>query len=82
MLSNTTVSKLHEIKLSVMAASFQKQLDTTVSAELGFGERFDLLVDAEWTSRKNNRLKRLDSAFPGACLEDISTTRTGSWTRL
>ena len=75
MLSNTTVSKLHEMKLSVMAASFQQQLDTSASAELGFEERFGLLVDAEWVSRKNNRLKRLirkaDYAFPGACLEDI-----------
>ena len=75
MLSNTTVSKLHEMKLSVMAASFQQQLDTSVSAELGFEERFGLLVDAEWASRKNNRLKRLirkaDYAFPCACLEDI-----------
>ena len=34
-----------------------------------------MLVDAEWTSRKNHRLKRLirkaDYTFPNACLEDI-----------
>ena len=75
MLSNNTVSKLHEMKLSVMATSFQKQLDDNAVASLSFEERFGLLVDAEWTSRKNNRLKRLirkaDYVFPGACLEDI-----------
>ena len=75
MLSNNTITKLNEMKLSVMAASFQKQLDDRACAELNFDDRFGMLVDAEWTSRKNNRLKRLirkaDYSFPGACLEDI-----------
>lgn len=75
MLDNNTVSKMHEMKLSVMAASFQKQLGQSDFANMSFEERFGLLVDAEWTARKNNRLKRLvrnaDYAFPGACLEDI-----------
>lgn len=75
MLQNTTVSKLHEMKLGNMAASFQEQLDDRAMAELSFEDRFGLLVDAEWTSRKNNRLKRLihkaDFAFPQACLEDV-----------
>jgi len=75
MLQNNTVSKLHEMKLGVMAASFQKQLDDKAAAELCFEDRFAMLVDAEWTSRKNNRLKRLirkaDYTFPGACLEDV-----------
>lgn len=60
MLSNCTVSKLHEMKLSVMATSFQKQLDENAVASLSFEEDFGLLVDAAWTSRKNNRLKRLN----------------------
>lgn len=75
MLDNNTVSKLHEMKLSVMAVAFQKQLGDSTAAELSFEERFGLLVDTEWASRKNNRLKRLirkaDYAFPGASLEDI-----------
>jgi len=75
MLQNNTVAKLHEMKLSVMAMSFQKQLADNVAAELNFEERFGILVDAEWTARKNNRLKRLirkaDYPFPGACLEDV-----------
>ena len=75
MLDNNTVSKLHEMKLSVIAAAFQRQLRENNFKEMSFEERFGLLVDAEWTARKNNRLKRLvrnaDYAFPGACLEDI-----------
>ena len=75
MLGNNTVSKLHEMKLSVMAASFQKQLADSAASGLSFEERFGLLVDAEWASRKNNRLKHLirkaDYAFPGASLEDV-----------
>lgn len=75
MLQNNTISKLHEMKLSTMAGSFQKQMDDKATAELSFEDRFGMLVDAEWTSRKNNRLKRLirkaDYTFPNACLEDI-----------
>jgi len=75
MLNNATVSKLHEMKLGVMAASFQNQMKDQAFSEISFEERFGLMVDAEWASRKNNRLTRLmraaDYAFPNACLEDI-----------
>lgn len=75
MLDNNTVRKLHEMKLSAMAAAFQKQLQDNSFADMSFEERFGLLADAEWTARKNNRLKRLirsaDYAFPNACLEDV-----------
>jgi len=75
MLDNNTISKLHEMNLSIMAAAFQKQLGKGSIAEMSFEERFGLMVDAEWTARKNNRMKRLirnaDYALPNACLEDI-----------
>lgn len=75
MLNHNTVSKLQEMKLSTMATFFQKQLADNTAAELSFEDRFGMLVDAEWTARKNNRLTRLirkaDYAFPNACLEDI-----------
>jgi len=75
MLNNTTAGKLHEMKLSVMATTFQKQLNDKEISELSFEERFGILVDAEWTARKNNSLKRLirkaDYVFPDACLEDV-----------
>jgi DNA replication protein DnaC len=75
MLDNNTVRKLHEMKLSAMAAAFQKQLQDSSFADMLFEERFGMLADAEWTARKNNRLKRLirsaDYAFQNACLEDV-----------
>ena len=75
MLNDTTVTKLHEMKLSVMAQSFREQLKGTDLTTLSFEERFGLLVDAEWTSRKNNRLSRLIKnagfAFNDACVENI-----------
>ena len=75
MLDNNTISKLHEMKLSVMASAFQKQLEDSAMSELPFEERFGLLVDKEWAARKNNRLARLiknaNYAFPDAAIEDI-----------
>lgn len=75
MLNNTTVTKLHEMKLSMMAQAFRDQLEDPGLAEMPFEERVGLLVDAEWITRKNNRLKRLiknaDFPFHDACVEDI-----------
>jgi DNA replication protein DnaC len=75
MLDNNTVSKLREMKLSVMAKAFLQQLEIQGHTELSFEERFGLMVDAEWTSRKNNSMKELirraNYSSPGACLEDI-----------
>jgi DNA replication protein DnaC len=75
MLSNNTVSKLREMRLSVMAKAFQQQLEMNDRTDLSFEERFELIVDTEWTSRKNNRMKELirraNYAVSGACLEDV-----------
>ena len=75
MLSNTTISKLREMRLSVMAEAFQQQLEMNGRTDLSLEECFGLMVDAEWTSRKNNRMKELirraNYAIPGACLEDV-----------
>jgi DNA replication protein DnaC len=75
MLNNNTASKLMEMKMSVMAHSFEKQILDTAISSLSFEERFGLLVDSEYTARKNNRLKRLirnsNYAIPDACLEDV-----------
>jgi len=75
MLSDNTVSKLHEMRLSVMAKMFRNQLSDSSFASLSFEERFGLTVDAEWATRKTNRLTRLIKSagydFPGACIENI-----------
>jgi len=75
MLDNNTVSKLREMKMSVMATAFQRQLSDKAVSELSYEERVGLMVDAEWTSRRNNRLDRLlrsaGFSMPEACVEDI-----------
>ena len=75
MVNEATLSRLYEMKLSAMAASYRLQMDDNGIHKLSFDERFGLLVDTEWTARKNNRLKRLicsaDFPISGACIEDI-----------
>lgn len=75
MLNEATVQKLIEMRLTVMADAFRDQSKDTTFAELSFEERLGLLVDAEWSRRKSNRLQKLihdaDFHFPGACVEDI-----------
>ena len=75
MLDNNTATKLRDMKLSVMATAFQGQIENKSITELSFEERIGMIVDAEWTSRKNNRLTRLIKnagfSMPEACLEDI-----------
>ena len=75
MLNNSTASKLCDMRLSVMSTAFTEQLSNKTMSELSFEERVGLMVDAEWTSRKNNRQTRLirgaGFSMPEACLEDI-----------
>jgi DNA replication protein DnaC len=75
MLDNTTISKLQDMKLSVMATAFQRQFADKSTSALSFEERVGLMVDAEWIARKNNRLKHLlrsaGFSIPEACVEDI-----------
>ena len=75
MLSNKTVRKLHEMRLSVMAEAFSAQLENTQFQAVSFEDRFAMLVDAEWSAQKSNRLTRLirnaGYADPAACVENI-----------
>lgn len=75
MINENTVSKLNEMRLTAMADSFRDQLKDNSFQELSFEERFGLIVDLEWSRRKNNKLARLikkaDFRFPNACIEDV-----------
>ena len=75
MLDNNTISKLHEMRLSVMAQSFDEQIKNGCFSEMSFEERFGMIVDSEWSARKSNRLTRLiqkaNYSIPGACIENI-----------
>ena len=59
MLTETTVSKLRERRLSVMANALKDQLADPQFQNMTFEDRLGLLVDAEWNSRKNNHLNKL-----------------------
>lgn len=75
MLNNPTAEKLRDLKLKVMA---QMLIDPDNSLrELSFEERFGIMVEKEWMSKKNSRIKRLlNNASLGlnACIEDIDYT--------
>ena len=75
MLTETTVSKLREMRLSVMANALKDQLADPQYQNMAFEDRVGLLVDAEWNARKNNHLNKLirQATFsdPGACLENV-----------
>ena len=75
MLTETTIAKLREMRLSVMAAALRDQLDDPQMQSLTFEDRLGLLVDAEWNARKNNHLLRLirqaTFADTEACLENV-----------
>ena len=75
MVNMTTVTKLQEMKLSTMASAFQEQMEKPDFQNLSFEERVGLMVDQEWTIRKNNHMNRLMKgagfSVPGACVENI-----------
>ena len=59
MTNQSTIDKLIEMRLSSMADAFRIQMDDSSMKEVPFEDRFGMLVDIEYSSRKNNRLKRL-----------------------
>ncbi len=59
MINQCTNDKLIEMRLTAMADAFRIQMDDTAMKDIPFEDRFGMLVDVEYTSRKNNRLKRL-----------------------
>lgn len=59
MINQSTIDKLIEMRLTSMADAFRIQENDTTMKDVPFDDRFGMLVDVEYTSRKNNRLKRL-----------------------
>ena len=61
-----------------MADAFRNQLDDPKFKEVPFEDRFGMLVDIEYSNRKNNRQKRLirNAGFdqPEASIMDINYT--------
>ena len=78
MLNQPTFEKLVQMRLSAMALAFRQQTEDPGMVGLSFEDRFGMLVDAEYWSRHNNRLKRnIHKATleqPQASLTDINYT--------
>jgi DNA replication protein DnaC len=75
MVTEQTLEKLMSLRLAAMATAFEEQRQKPAMSQLGFDERFGLIVDAEWLARENRRLqKTLKDArlkLPSACVEDV-----------
>lgn len=78
MTNQSTIDKLIEMRLTAMAEAFRNQLNDTKMHDVPFEDRLGMLVDIEFSSRQNNRLKRLikQAEFdqPDANVVDINYT--------
>lgn len=75
MIRQSTIDKLHDLRLSTMAEAFEGQCNDQAFNALSFEDRFGMLVDREWDKRKSKKLQTLirtaDFRYPNACMEDI-----------
>ncbi|HML32313.1 MULTISPECIES: IS21-like element helper ATPase IstB [Sporomusa] len=76
MTNAATINKLIEMRMTAMADAYRIQLRDEAMSTIPFEDRLGLLVDVEYTSRKNNRLHRLikNAGFdqPQASIVDIN----------
>ena len=75
MFSNETIRKLRESRMGVMAEQLSVQLEDPQFRNVPFEDRLAMLVDAEWSARKSNRLtgliKKVGYADTQASVENI-----------
>lgn len=78
MTNYSTIDKLIEMRLTSMSDAFRNQLNDPKMKDVPFEDRFGMLVDIEFSNRKNNRLKRLikkaEFDQPEAYVGDIDYT--------
>ena len=78
MTTQSTIDKLIEMRLTSMSDAFLTQLQDARMRDISFEDRFGMLVDIEYSKRKNNRQKRLirNAGFdqPEASIMDINYT--------
>ncbi len=78
MTNQSTMDKLLEMRLPSMADAFRAQMSDLRMKDVSFEDRFGMLVDIEYNSRRSNGLKRLirNAGFdqPEAYIGDINYT--------
>ncbi len=55
----STMDKLYEMRLAVMARAYRDQEEIPGTADMSFDERVATMVDAEWDARRSNKRTRL-----------------------
>lgn len=74
-MNEQTLNKLYEMKLTGMMEAYKEQSGNKEFQKMDFEDRLSLLVDLEYSRRKNNKLQRLikSAAFidSTACIENI-----------
>ena len=61
-MKNDTLKKLKSMRLPAFAEAYEKQIDQEAEyGSMSFHERLMLLVDAEYDSQHNNKIKKLIS---------------------
>ena len=74
MLIQQTIENLKTLRLNGVIQALEDQRNNSAIQSLDFDERLGLLVDAEISERKNNRLRRILKSAKlkvNACLEDV-----------
>ena len=74
MMTQQTIDKLHDMKLTAMADAFAEQVGKPDLGELSFEDRFAMLVDRQWTFKEDRRMTRLlrtAKLKDSACIENV-----------
>ena len=73
--SQSTMDKLYDMRLSVMARAYREQEESSDTDGLSFDERLAMLVDAEWDARRANKrirlLRQAGLSAPDASVDDV-----------
>lgn len=74
-MNHQSCEQLTQMNLSAMRGEYQRQEELPAMLELGFDERFSMIVQTQFDKRKNNRIKRAlkEAALrePSAVLSEI-----------
>ena len=72
-MNHQSCEQLTQMNLSAMRGEYQRQEELPATLELGFDERFSMIVQAQFDKRRNNRIRR---ALKEAALREPSATHS------